>query len=113
MPHCATRSQAPHRPHRVRSPRRDRTLGIRPGLGRLVHLATGRPAASTAVLEAPRPEAPPPVLPGDLVVRNGPDLRLRPGDRVPLLVALAHLYVFDQEGRRICPAPAEQPGLVE
>jgi multiple sugar transport system ATP-binding protein len=61
------------------------------------------------VLDPPRPEAPPP---GDLVVRTGPDLRLRPGDRVPLLVTLAHLYVFDQDGRRICPTPAEQPGLV-
>ncbi|WP_433890187.1 ABC transporter ATP-binding protein [Streptomyces sp. CA-111067] len=48
---------------------------------------------------------------GDLVVRTGPDIRVRRGDRVPLLVDLAHLYVFDQDGRRICPAPAEQPRL--
>jgi multiple sugar transport system ATP-binding protein len=44
---------------------------------------------------------------------QAPHLRLRPGDRVPLLVTLAHLYVFDQDGRRICPTPAEQPGLVD
>ncbi|WP_169317035.1 hypothetical protein [Actinacidiphila oryziradicis] len=43
---------------------------------------------------------------------QAPHLRLRPGDRVPLLVTLAHLYVFDQDGRRTCPTPAEQPGLV-
>ncbi|CAG6393772.1 ABC transporter ATP-binding protein [Streptomyces cocklensis] len=48
---------------------------------------------------------------GDLVVRTGPDIRVRRGDRVPLLVDLAHLYVFDQEGQRICPAPAQQPRL--
>jgi multiple sugar transport system ATP-binding protein len=48
---------------------------------------------------------------GDLVVRTGPDIRVRRGDRVPLLVDLAHLYVFDHEGQRICPAPAQQPRL--
>jgi multiple sugar transport system ATP-binding protein len=48
---------------------------------------------------------------GDLVVRTGPDVRVRRGDRVPLLVDLAHLYVFDHEGSRICPAPAGQPRL--
>ncbi|MBM9505229.1 ABC transporter ATP-binding protein [Actinacidiphila acididurans] len=42
---------------------------------------------------------------GDLVVRTGPDIRVRRGDRVPLLVDLAHLYVFDHTGTRICPAP--------
>ncbi|MFD6418561.1 ABC transporter ATP-binding protein [Streptomyces sp. NPDC060194] len=47
----------------------------------------------------------------DLVVRTGPDLRLRTGAQVPLLVDLAHLYVFDHHGRRICPAPTEQPGF--
>ena len=58
-----------------------------------------------------RPTPPPETQTGDLVVRTGPDIRVRRGDRVPLLVDLAHLYVFDQEGRRICPAPAEQPRL--
>ncbi|MFK4221633.1 ABC transporter ATP-binding protein [Streptomyces sp. NPDC019890] len=48
---------------------------------------------------------------GDLVVRTGPNTPVRPGDRVPLLVDLARLYIFDNEGRRICPAPAEAPRL--
>ena len=48
---------------------------------------------------------------GDLVVRTGPDVRVRRGDRVPLLVDLEHLYVFDHEGNRICPAPTRQPHL--
>ncbi|MFD5746884.1 ABC transporter ATP-binding protein [Streptomyces sp. NPDC127033] len=47
----------------------------------------------------------------DLVVRTGPDMRLRTGAQVPLLVDLAHLYVFDDFGRRICPAPRDRPGL--
>ncbi|MBA4865073.1 ABC transporter ATP-binding protein [Streptomyces sp. PSKA54] len=47
----------------------------------------------------------------DLVVRTSPDVQLRPGAQVPLLVDLAHLYVFDVEGRRICPAPSVLPGL--
>jgi multiple sugar transport system ATP-binding protein len=62
--------------------------------------------APAAVID--RPPGPPETQTGDLVVRTGPDIRVRRGDRVPLLVDLAHLYVFDQEGRRICPAPAEQ-----
>lgn len=44
-------------------------------------------------------------------MRTGPDTRLRTGAQVPLLVDLAHLYVFDHYGRRICPAPADMPGL--
>ena len=58
-----------------------------------------------------RPDGSPETQTGDLVVRTGPDIRVRRGDRVPLLVDLAHLYVFDHEGRRICPAPAVQPRL--
>jgi multiple sugar transport system ATP-binding protein len=50
---------------------------------------------------------------GDLVVRTTPDLRLRHGMQVPLLVDLAHLFVFDQHGQRVCPAPAYQPDLRE
>jgi multiple sugar transport system ATP-binding protein len=89
------------------------------GFGRLVQRAAGRAGAQgnlTAVLERDRDREQPPadqprVVPGDLVVRTGPDMQLRHGDRVPLLVDLAHLYVFDQEGHRICPAPAEAPRL--
>ncbi|MEW5355568.1 ABC transporter ATP-binding protein [Streptomyces sp. 16-176A] len=59
------------------------------------------------------PVAPEPRLPGDLVVRTTPDLRLRHGMQVPLLVDLAHLFVFDQHGERICPAPDRLPDLGE
>jgi multiple sugar transport system ATP-binding protein len=38
-------------------------------------------------------------------------VQLRLGERVPLLLDLNQLYVFDSDGRRICPAPAGQPGL--
>ncbi|MFC4033542.1 ABC transporter ATP-binding protein [Streptomyces polygonati] len=58
-----------------------------------------------------RPLGPPETQTGDLVVRTGPDIRVRRGDRVPLLVDLAYLYVFDQDGNRICPAPVRQPRL--
>jgi multiple sugar transport system ATP-binding protein len=52
-------------------------------------------------------------LPGDLIVRTTPDHALRHGMQVPLLVDLAHLFVFDQHGVRICPAPARLPDLDE
>jgi multiple sugar transport system ATP-binding protein len=64
-------------------------------------------APAAAVID--RPEGPPETQTGDLVVRTGPDIRVRRGDQVPLLVDLAHLYVFDQHGTRICPAPATTP----
>ncbi|MFI6935105.1 ABC transporter ATP-binding protein [Streptomyces sp. NPDC050287] len=60
--------------------------------------------------ELPRQEA---RLPGDLVVRTTPDIDLRRGMQVPLLVDIAHLFVFDQHGERICPAPARLPDLGE
>ncbi|MFE2279758.1 ABC transporter ATP-binding protein [Streptomyces sp. NPDC059454] len=52
-------------------------------------------------------------LPGDLIVRTTPDIRLRHGMQVPLLVDLAHLFVFDRSGERICPNPARLPDLEE
>lgn len=52
-------------------------------------------------------------LPGDLVVRTTPDIDLRLGMQVPLLVDLAHLFVFDQHGERISPAAARLPDLDE
>ncbi|MGW2641504.1 ABC transporter ATP-binding protein [Streptomyces sp. NPDC001348] len=52
-------------------------------------------------------------LPGDLVVRTTPDLQLRHGMQIPLLVDLAHLFVFDDRGDRICPSPARVPDLGE
>lgn len=47
----------------------------------------------------------------DLVVRADPKMPVHPGQIVPLLVDLAQLFVFDREGRRICPAPSEVPRL--
>ncbi|PAZ12845.1 sugar ABC transporter ATP-binding protein [Streptomyces sp. SA15] len=61
----------------------------------------------------PEPAAPDSRLPGDLVVRTTPDFDLRRGLHVPLLVDIAHLFVFDQHGERICPAPARLPDLEE
>ncbi len=52
-------------------------------------------------------------LPGDLVVRTTPDIALRHGMQVPLLVDLAHLFVFDRHGDRICPSPSRLPDLEE
>lgn len=90
-------------------------------LGRLRGRAAGAlRAGPVVVLEHPadaepdRPPEPPPGearLPGDLIVRTTPDHALRPGMHVPLLVDLAHLFVFDHHGVRICPAPARLPDL--
>ncbi|MFF3418313.1 ABC transporter ATP-binding protein [Streptomyces sp. NPDC002698] len=65
--------------------------------------------------EADHPGQTPPegLLPGDLVVRTTPDIDLRHGMQVPLLVDLAHLFVFDRSGERICPAPERLPDLEE
>ncbi|MEV0093075.1 ABC transporter ATP-binding protein [Streptomyces sp. NPDC050738] len=85
------------------------------GVGVLSRLRERTGMGPVVVLD--EPEAPgatpdrPALSSGDLVVRTGPDLRLRTGAQVPLLVDLAHLYVFDHYGRRICPTPAELPGF--
>ncbi len=103
------------RPDRRR--RRDGTV-----LERLRERAGALRAGPVVVLDrpeagpAPEPEAAAaaePRLPGDLVVRTTPDLALRHGMQVPLLVDLAHLFVFDQHGERICPAPEHLPDLGE
>ena len=73
--------------------------------GPVVALDDPEPRPGTITAERPS------VAASDLVVRTGPDLRLRTGAQVPLLVDLAHLYVFDHHGRRICPAPTDLPGL--
>ena len=49
----------------------------------------------------------------DQVVRTTPDLDLRRGMQVPLLVDISHLFVFDQHGERICPSPDHLPDLDE
>ncbi|MGC3003501.1 hypothetical protein ACPF8X_35280, partial [Streptomyces sp. G35A] len=61
----------------------------------------------------PVPASVEPRVPGDLIVRTTPDISLRHGMQVPLLVDLAHLFVFDQHGERICPNPARLPDLEE
>ncbi|MEU8675894.1 ABC transporter ATP-binding protein [Streptomyces sp. NPDC048560] len=87
-------------------------------LERLRERATGHVSGPVVVLDEPASERQdlhspdrPGLAAGDLVVRTGPDMRLRRGGQVPLLVDLAHLYVFDQLGRRICPLPQDVPGL--
>ncbi|MBT2378450.1 ABC transporter ATP-binding protein [Streptomyces sp. ISL-111] len=90
-------------------------LGV---LDRLKGRAGARISGPVVALDEPAPEPTavrspdrPSVIAGDLVVRTGPDMRLRTGGQVPLLVDLAHLYVFDHYGRRICPLPQDVPGL--
>ncbi|MFD5079270.1 ABC transporter ATP-binding protein [Streptomyces sp. NPDC058371] len=98
--------------------RRRRDGGV---LGRLRERAGSLRAGPVVVLEHPGDTEPDPVdpappegrLPGDLVVRTTPDIELKHGMQVPLLVDLAHLFVFDQHGERICPAPARLPDLEE
>ncbi|MEU6353486.1 ABC transporter ATP-binding protein [Streptomyces sp. NPDC047072] len=87
-------------------------------LERLRERATSLRAGPVVVLdEPPEPEPEParqdPRLPGDLVVRTTPDIDLRRGMQVPLLVDIAHLFVFDQHGERISPSPARLPDLEE
>ncbi|MET9277076.1 ABC transporter ATP-binding protein [Streptomyces anthocyanicus] len=97
----------------VRRRRRDGTV-----LERLRERAGALRAGPVVVMDEP-PEPGPAVaapdgrLPGDLIVRTTPDIDLRHGMQVPLLVDLAHLFVFDQHGDRICPAPARLPDLEE
>jgi multiple sugar transport system ATP-binding protein len=107
--------EAPHPARRpVRRRRREGTV-----LTRLRERAGALRAGPVVVLEHPADTGPEPVaapeprLPGDLVVRTTPDIRLRHGMQVPLLVDLAHLFVFDQYGERICPAPDRLPDLEE
>ncbi|MEV5605658.1 ABC transporter ATP-binding protein [Streptomyces sp. NPDC052299] len=89
-------------------------------LERIKERASSYVGGSVAVLDAPETDDLPPgmhspdrpaVTASDLVVRTGPDMMLRSGGQVPLLVDLAHLYVFDHQGRRICPLPKDVPGL--
>ncbi|MCE7079996.1 ABC transporter ATP-binding protein [Streptomyces sp. ST2-7A] len=54
---------------------------------------------------------PPERMAANLVVRTAGEVRPRLGERVPLLIDLDRLYVFDAAGERICPAPTHIPGL--
>ncbi|NJP52498.1 ABC transporter ATP-binding protein [Streptomyces sp. SBST2-5] len=104
------------RPRPGRTDRRRRRDGT--VLGRLRERAVALRTGGVTTLERP-PEPEPltsaaePRLPGDLIVRTTPDIRLRHGMQVPLLVDLAHLFVFDQHGERICPSPSRLPDLEE
>ncbi|MFE0509813.1 ABC transporter ATP-binding protein [Streptomyces sp. NPDC058964] len=99
-------------------PSRRRRRGGPTVLDRLRERAGALRAGPVVVLEDSGPADPEPAppegrLPGDLVVRTTPDIRLRHGMQVPLLVDIAHLFVFDQHGERICPSPARLPDLEE
>lgn len=87
-------------------------------LERIRERAAGHVSGPVVVLDDPEAAEPaayspdgPAITASDQVVRTSPDMRLRTGAQVPLLVDLAHLYVFDHQGRRICPAPRDLPGL--
>ncbi|MEV8546383.1 ABC transporter ATP-binding protein [Streptomyces sp. NPDC051572] len=102
-------------PRTARPVRRRREGGV---LDRLRERAGALRAGPVVVLDpsaAPESDPVPPEgrLPGDLVVRTTPDIELRHGMHVPLLVDIAHLFVFDQHGERISPAPARLPDLEE
>ncbi|MFF6812719.1 ABC transporter ATP-binding protein [Streptomyces sp. NPDC012403] len=103
-------------------PRPERPARRRRRGGTVLHRLRERAGAlSTGPAAAPAPPGQPdpapasaePRVPGDLIVRTTPDIRLRHGMQVPLLVDLAHLFVFDQNGERICPNPARLPDLEE
>ncbi|MEU9168157.1 ABC transporter ATP-binding protein [Streptomyces sp. NPDC048420] len=98
-------------PRPARRRRREGTV-----LDRLRERAGSLRAGPVVVLEDPPDPEPPvadPRLPGDLVVRTTPDIDLRRGLQVPLLVDISHLFVFDQHGERICPSPDHLPDLDE
>ncbi|MFK4226938.1 ABC transporter ATP-binding protein [Streptomyces sp. NPDC019890] len=104
-------------PRPAASVRRRRSRSGPSVLARLRERAVAHVSGPVVALDDPEPRAGtiaterPSVAASDLVVRTGPDVRLRTGAQVPLLVDLAHLYVFDHHGRRICPAPTDLPGL--
>jgi multiple sugar transport system ATP-binding protein len=93
---------------------RERAGSLRAGPVVVLDEPANDPAVGPAdAAREPAPAAAEARLPGDLVVRTTPDIRLRHGLQVPLLVDLAHLFVFDRHGERICPAPARLPDLAE
>ena len=102
----------------TRTSRRRRKEGGSNVLERLRERAEALRAGPVVVLDDPpdqdcAPASAEPRLPGDLVVRTTPDIDIRHGMQVPLLVDIAHLFVFDQHGERICPHPDRLPDLGE
>jgi multiple sugar transport system ATP-binding protein len=67
-----------------------------------------RPVTIPVPDNAPHPA---PNTAGDLVIRAHHGFAGHIGALVPLLIDLNQLYVFDHRGRRICPAPEDQPDL--
>ncbi|AWZ03394.1 hypothetical protein DRB96_22900 [Streptomyces sp. ICC1] len=116
-PAVVTELEAPRQPTAPRRGHKQQQSCLR----RLRNRAMERLSGPVAVLEdlaEAAPDAEATVGPArrgavrsDLVVRTGPHVRVRVGARIPLLVDLAQLYVFDHAGRRICPAPDELPSL--
>ncbi|OIJ66290.1 ABC transporter ATP-binding protein [Streptomyces mangrovisoli] len=106
--------EAPRPSERPVRRRRREGAGV---LDRLKGRAGALRAGPVVVLDQPDGDegggaaSPEPRLPGDLVVRTTPDIRLRHGMQVPLLVDIGHLFVFDQHGERICPSPDRLPDL--
>jgi multiple sugar transport system ATP-binding protein len=114
--------EAPRPP--TRRSRRNGRNGSGGRLGRLLNWGwsdraaeNGQGGSTVSTLERPSsPQLPPPApAPGrisdGLVLRAPTDLQLRLGERVPLLLDLDQLYVFDSDGERICPAPSHTPTL--
>jgi multiple sugar transport system ATP-binding protein len=125
--------ESPRPPSRRGRSRRNGRNGAGGRLGRLLSWGTsdrsdradradraegnGHSGATVSTLERPSsPQLPPPSptparISDGLVLRAPTDLHLRLGERVPLLLDLNQLYVFDSDGVRICPAPESSPTL--
>ncbi|KAB8161614.1 ATP-binding cassette domain-containing protein [Streptomyces sp. 3MP-14] len=110
--------EAPRPPaaRRARGQRAGRKAPLRRLVGRYLSRSEGaeRPEAERRN-EPPGAAPPPPTAAGritdGLVVRTSADAQPRLGERVPLLIDLDQMYVFDEEGQRICPAPPRRPSF--
>lgn len=96
---------------------RHRGTGTR-GLRELTGRAIGRVTERLSWTDAERGRQgrqegvrPMPGARADLITRVEARARVAPGTRVSVMVDLSQLYVFDQMGQRICPAPQEPPSL--
>ncbi len=120
----ADRPRLTRRGTRVARAGRKSGAGARTGVGRLAaaalrrgHGGTGTRTAAFDAEEALDSTASGPSLSplddgvGELVVRAVSHAQPTRGDRLPLLVDLRSLLVFDQAGNRICPAPSHLPDL--
>ncbi|MFE4654913.1 ABC transporter ATP-binding protein [Streptomyces sp. NPDC056707] len=114
QPASTSELEAANETEAARSLQRPRSENV---LGRLLRSSValissqGAHRAATATNTPAVRESKPRTNHADLIVRTGAGQVARPGDRVPLLVDLTHLYVFDHNGDRILPAPAQAPRL--